>query len=386
MGRQDSRSRGRGKSSHITDSSESNHSEEKRGSVRKVTIDFERHRESDYGKEELRQRKRRRQDSVSERTVPPPTQDHFENQRRGHRSSEMPPPKSLEPRRSDLSKDREREPIRLSPKTEVAQFGDVVSPDSSKHEPITFVSRPVSQTPGPPDPSQPPSTTGQLRVLLLIGFLGTQSGNPELSRQLSFPCPIHSVVITKYIREFFSAHRRVPISFLRCITNEVVAAQLRFLARDQDDHSVGLVSAPIKISTLNGGGVIVETFDFLRCDKLVRAALRTDHPYNVRDLWDRNRSLLRIGELVHDQIINDVDNFDIDNGLPKPQSKSIIDHIGKTVDISRFATSVFDHLSYVGSPTVGPSTTVTKLSKSTSAGMNIEELLSAPSAKVGHRP
>lgn len=306
-------------------------------------------------------------------------------------------------------------------------------------ESLTFIPQPPhSQMSAPPDPFHPPVTTAQLRTLILVGLIGSRTPplpniivSPDVPihcQKLTFPCPIHSVVVTKHFKEFFAFHRHVPNSFLSYITNTLVATQLHYLSLDQHDPLIGLTPSPIKIELIAGNGVIIDTFDFIRCDRLIRSFLRPDHPFSIRTLYDRSLPLVRLPDdqldLKSDYLYDSYEKFEdffhseADNGLPRaaiksfsPVSRELLQSFAKDVPLLESLelnkVSAFhqhqlqqgfsgDPLPITSSqskgaaqnPSVYPFSVskIPKISSTTttaSSGMNIEELLSAPSTKVG---
>lgn len=318
------------------------------------------------------------------------------------------------------------EPVRLCPRNEsqsstgFCSYGD-----------LPFIPQsPNPYIPGPPDPFLPPSTTAQLRILILISFLGTQLSpppnliiNPELPlyhQRLICPCPMHSVLVTKHLKEFFSFHRHLPNSFLRCFTHDLIATQLLYLSLPQNDPFLGVISSPIKIELIPGG-IIVETFDFIRSDRLIRSAMRPDHPTALSALYDRHHVLSHLPNDLLDSksdyingFYSECENFfnrQFDDGLPAPAPKSV--PLGSFPSQSQRGSASFDNfefnqfslvrqhlLSSLGAPmTIASSTSVapsamqvfpthsastfSKKAAGAVTGTNIEELLNAPSAKVG---
>eukprot|EP00380_Ascogregarina_taiwanensis_P014353 284817514_1 len=136
--------------------------------------------------------------------------------------------------------------------------------------------------------------TRQLRVVLLVGLISskTTSSDPQ-SPRLVLPCPVHSMAVSRMIKDYYKTVYGVSRRSLLPLHSSLIASELRGLASPLADPVAGELDDLIQVQEMVEGELIVETFDFSRCDALVRAALRATHPSNARSLWQKNGPIAR---------------------------------------------------------------------------------------------
>lgn len=154
-----------------------------------------------------------------------------------------------------------------------------------------FLSKPPGTIESPPPPLQPPYTIAQLRLLLIVGLISSETVPPaslmsQQSVRFTLSCPIHSAMVAQIIRDYFTIHCHVFAGDVAGIRGSLISRELQLLALGFHDPFCGPVAPLLNIDVIGPGSVILSSFDFLRCDHVLRSALRPEHPSLGAALWD----------------------------------------------------------------------------------------------------
>lgn len=216
---------------------------------------------------------------------------------------------------------------------------------------------------GPPNPVALPSTLGQLRTLLLLGFVGgvTAAPIPQEAMRLAWRTPIHAAVLRRNLLLFLIVGKKTPPRNLRWLTLAAIEQGLRGLAKNK-----------VITITEDTGNIIVTDFDLHSGDSLLRTVLRSNHEDKSQFLFVPRPSP---DSIVHMTILPGVEPvYDKDDGLPPiVSSYDQNDLMLLRGGPSEAPAQPPQPPSYIKDNSSAPPPIIR-------AAMNIEQLLSAPTA------